>query len=363
MKWQSEESLCAAYLHMSLQSLDLICEIDNNILSIVLFYVCFEHDGGPVTLTQLEYIVAVERFKSFQKAAEACFVTQPTLSQQIQKVENLLGVMIFDRSKQPVVPTPVGEKIIQQARVVLKEASQIQTMIAEEQSTLTGTLRLGVIPTLAPFLLPRFIKKFGKNYPSLDLEVSEITTDQLVRALREDRLDLGLLVTPLEIEDIIEHPVYYEPLMIYTSPQHKLSELKKVSEKDLTLQDVYLLSEGHCFRDQVLNLCKARKASARKKLSFESGSLQTLKRLVDETDGYTILPELAAEDLVSGAEKSRLKMFSDPVPVREVSLVTHKAFNKNKMREALENEIRKALTTRFEPKKTEIVSLHSQGKK
>jgi LysR family hydrogen peroxide-inducible transcriptional activator len=316
-----------------------------------------------MTLTQLEYIVAVERLKSFQKAADACFVTQPTLSQQVQKIENLLGVMIFDRSKQPAVPTPMGEKIIAQARTILQEANKIKSMISEEQFSVTGVLRLGIIPTLAPFLLPRFIRKMNKNFPGVDFEISEVPTELLVKGLREDRLDVGLLVTPLHHEDLIEKPVYYEPLFIYTSPDHRLNELKKINEKELSQSDVYLLSEGHCFRDQVLNLCRVRKGVGRRKVSFESGSLQTLKRLVDETDGYTILPELAAEDLLSAGEKNRLKPFADPVPVREISLVTHKSFVKAKMLEALESEIKKALPVRTEPKKREIVAVQHQGKK
>ena len=170
-------------------------------------------------------------------------------------------------------------------------------------------------------------------------------------------------MTPLHHEDLIERSVYFEPLFIYASPEHRFNELKKINEKELTLNDVYLLSEGHCFRDQVLNLCRVRKGPGRRKVTFESGSLQTLKRLVDETDGYTILPELAAEDLLSASEKSRLKPFAEPVPVREISLVTHRSFVKTKMLEALESEIKKALPNRTEPKKKEIVAVQHQGKK
>lgn len=313
-----------------------------------------------MTLTQLEYIVAVDRLKSFQKAAEACFVTQPTLSQQVQKLEGLLGILIFDRSKQPTTPTPIGQKIISQARIALKEAQAIKTMIADEQSTVSGELRLGVIPTLAPFLLPRFIKKLTKNYPDIDLKINEVPTEQLVKSLKEDRLDVGLLVTPLHFEDILEQPVFYEPLYVYTSPDHELLKSNKISEKELSSQDVYLLSEGHCFRDQVLNLCRLKKHSQRKSVSFESGSLQTLKRLVDETNGYTILPELAAEDLLSTSDRQRLISFYDPVPVREISLVTHKTFIKAKMRNVLEAEIKKALKDFSSPKKKDIIEIQSK---
>lgn len=311
-----------------------------------------------MTLVQMEYLVAVDRLRNFQKAADACFVTQPTLSQQIQKAEHLLGVMIFDRSKQPIEPTPVGKAILNQIRQVLRESEKIKMMIQEEQSQVVGDLRLGIIPTLAPFLLPRFIRKFSEKYPAIRLYIEEKTTEDIVSLLREDKLDLGLLVSPLHFDDIIEQPLFLEELFIYASPGHAHLKTQKVQERTLAPNDVYLLSEGHCFRDQVLNLCRAKGSKVKRGINFESGSLQTLKRLVDETSGYTILPRLAVDDMLSKAERERLRPFTEPVPSREVSLVSHKGFIKTKMAESLATEIQssvKGLT--LEGKKTSIVEM------
>ena len=313
-----------------------------------------------MTLIQMEYLVAVDRLRNFQKAADATFVTQPTLSQQIQKAENGLGVMIFDRSKQPVEPTPVGKIILDQIRNVLRESEKIKFIIEEEQSAVSGLLRLGIIPTLAPFLLPRFIRKFTDRYPAVSLQIEELTTEQIIAAVRADKLDLALLVTPLHHADIVETPLFLEEMFIYASPGHPHLKNQKVQERTLAPNDVYLLSEGHCFRDQVLNLCRAKGSKFKRNIIFESGSLQTLKRLVDETSGYTILPRLAADDLLSKSEFDRLRPFAEPVPVREVSLISHKGFIKTKMADSLAEEIQKCVKglTR-ESKKTSVIEIGS----
>lgn len=316
-----------------------------------------------MTLTQLQYIVAVDRLRSFQAAAKECFVTQPTLSQQVQKLEELLGVMIFDRSRQPVAPTPVGERILAQAREVLRDAEKIKSLIREDQETVMGDLRVGIIPTLAPFLLPRFIGHFRKTYPGVHLSIEEMRTADIVQALSEDRMDVGLLVTPLEQQGLEEIPLFYEPFLIYASPGHTLLKNKKVQEKDLSLADVFLLAEGHCFRSQVLNLCRTRsgkgKVGGGRAIEFESGSLQTLKRMVDEIPGYTFLPSLAAEDLLTAREREQLREFGDPAPVREVSLVVHKSFIKRKMVEALKAEIIRAVPKDQleKPKRKQVVEI------
>ncbi len=313
-----------------------------------------------MTLVQMEYLIAVDRLRNFQKAADATFVTQPTLSQQIQKAENGLGVMIFDRSKQPVEPTAVGRLILDQIRIVLREAEKIKSMIEEEQSTVSGLLRLGIIPTLAPFLLPRFIRKFTERYPSITLQIEELTTERIVDAIRADKLDLALLVTPLHHSDIVERSLFLEEMFIYASPGHPHLKNQKVHERTLAPNDVYLLSEGHCFRDQVLNLCRAKGSKFKRNIVFESGSLQTLKRLVDETSGYTILPRLAADDLLAKDEHDRLRPFAEPVPVREVSLISHIGFVKSKMADALADEIAKSVKgLTQESKKTSVIGIGS----
>lgn len=293
-----------------------------------------------MTLTQLSYIVAVAQYRNFGAAAEASFVTQPTLSMQIQKLEEELGVVIFDRSHQPVRATAVGEQILNQVRIVLAEAQKIRDLTTSEQSEVKGSITIGVIPTLSPYVLPRFIRSFAKKYPEAQVTVEELQTQQIIERMAMDQLDVGLLVTPLHHSAIIEHPLFYEPFMLYLSPKHPLSSEKKIREKDLSSQDIWLLTEGHCFRDQVLNLCGDRKRTGKGTLRFESGNLETLKKMVDQGDGYTLLPLLAALEVEEGPHKKQLKEFQAPVPTREVSLVHSKLYKKRAVIDALIAEIR-----------------------
>jgi len=298
-----------------------------------------------MTLTQLSYIVAVAHHRNFGAAAEASHVTQPTLSMQVQKLEEELGVIIFDRSQQPIRTTAVGEQIVHQARVVLAEAQKIQELTAQEQNDVAGPISIGVIPTLSPYVLPLFIRHFSDRYPKAEVSVEELQTQQIVERLKNDTLDVGLLVTPLHNTNVVEHPIFYEPFLLYVSPKHKLLAEKKVKEKDLSPNDVWLLSEGHCFRDQVLNLCGDRKRvkPGTHNLRFESGNLETLKKMVDQGEGYTLLPLLAARDIEDGPKKKQLKEFQAPVPTREVSLVHSKLYKKRATVDALLAAIRAAL--------------------
>jgi LysR family hydrogen peroxide-inducible transcriptional activator len=296
-----------------------------------------------MTLTQLSYLVAVAQHRNFGAAAEASFITQPTLSMQIQKLEEELGVLVFDRSQQPIRSTAVGEQIIAQARIVLAEAQKIRDLTAAEQNDVTGPISIGVIPTLSPYVLPLFIQKFTEMYPRADVIVEELQTQQIVDRLKNDQLDIGLLVTPLHNPAIVEHALFYEPFLLYVSPRHPLSSAKLVKEKDLSSKDIWLLTEGHCFRDQVINLCGERARSTkgqRSNLRFESGNLETLKKMVDQGEGYTLLPLLAAHDVPEGIRKKQLKEFQAPVPTREVSLVHNKLYKKRATVDALISLIR-----------------------
>jgi LysR family hydrogen peroxide-inducible transcriptional activator len=291
-----------------------------------------------MTLTQLSYLVAVAQYRNFGAAAESCFITQPTLSMQIQKIEEELGVVVFDRSQQPIRATAVGEQIIAQARIVLSEAQKIRDLTTAEQNDVRGPISIGVIPTLSPYVLPLFIQKFIDTYPRAEVSIEELQTQQIVDRLKSDQLDVGLLVTPLHNTAVIEHPLFYEPFLLYVSPRHPLSAAKQVREKDLSTKDIWLLSEGHCFRDQVINLCGERARSVRghrTNLRFESGNLETLKKMVDQGDGYTLLPLLAARDVPEGVRKKQLKEFQAPVPTREVSLVHSKLYKKRATIDAL----------------------------
>lgn len=292
-----------------------------------------------MTLIQLEYIVAVDTYRHFAKAAEKCFITQPTLSMQIQKLEDSLGVIIFDRSKHPVIPTEIGQTIIKQARVVLNESKKIQEIIDDEKHELVGEIRLGVIPTLSPYLLPLFINTFVEKYPRVNVQVEEFLTSQIIEKLRNDLLDIGLVVTPLKEQGIIEKPLFYEEFYAYVSSLHPLSSQQVLTTHDINVNDLWLLNEGHCFREQALNLCGAYQKKPRNEhFRYESGSLEALRKIVDQRKGLTLLPELAVYDLTV-KNKQKLRPFVAPAPVREVSLIMHRNFLKRKIVEALFKEI------------------------
>lgn len=294
-----------------------------------------------ITLTQLSYIAAVSQTRNFGLAAKACFVSQPTLSMQIQKLEEDLGVILFDRSKKPVEPTVIGQKIVDQAQIVLQEVRRIDELIKAEKGEISGDFKLGIIPTLAPYLLPLFLEKFTTNYPRVNLIVEELQTQQITQKLNEDRIDAGILVTPLNCKGIVERPVFHEPFVAYLSTNHPLQSLTEVSDKDLSLDDLWLLNEGHCFRDQAIEICKKTRGKnvKRKNLVFESGNLETLKRLVDKKFGYTLLPALAILGMPATEQKKKIRVFKSPVPIREVSIVYSRSYLKKSIIEALYKEV------------------------
>jgi LysR family transcriptional regulator, hydrogen peroxide-inducible genes activator len=292
-----------------------------------------------MTLTQLEYIVAVANEQHFARAAAQCFVTQPTLSMQIQKLEEEIGIKIFDRNKQPVLPTEAGIEIIAQARKVLAERDAFQDVIQIQKGVLQGQLSVGIIPTLAPYLLPLFVTSFTKRYPGVKLVVSELTTDVIIKRLKEGRIDGGLLVTPLQEPGIQEDPLFYEELLAYVSRSNAAYKKNYVLAKDIDPNKLWLLEEGHCFRSQIVNLCELRKASREgSHFEYEAGSIETLRRMVDMGDGITIIPELATLDMPS-RQQSHLRYFKAPVPMREVSLVTHRNYVKHRLLKALKETI------------------------
>ncbi|GAA4852612.1 hydrogen peroxide-inducible genes activator [Algivirga pacifica] len=295
-----------------------------------------------ITLTQLEYLIAVEQHGSFSNAAEASFVTQPTLSMQIKKLEEFLGVTIFDRSKHPVTPTKVGKPIITQAYQIVREAKKIKDIVDQHKGIIGGELRVGIIPTLAPYLLPRFAGALVKEYQDVSLVVKEWQTEEILSALKNDRIDVGILVTPLKENGIQEMPLFYEELRVYTSKAHPFENQLEVDVADLQSPDIWLLSSGHCFRDQVINLCSESKDKMTNNLpiAYESGSLETLRKLVDKEGGFTLLPELAIDEFDEEGQE-RIRTFKDTRPVREVSLVYSKDFAKQSLLEALKKVIQK----------------------
>ena len=290
-----------------------------------------------MTLTQLEYIIALDTHRHFAQAADHCFVTQPTLSMQIQKLEEELGVKIFDRTKQPVIPTETGAGIIAQARITLQEAGMIKEIVDSRKHILSGELRIGIIPTLAPYLLPPLYKCMREKYPELHLVIKESITEELVHELRNNRLDCGLVVTPLKDPSIKEDVIFYEELFVYVSARNALKDKKYVLASDIDPNQLWILEEGHCFRSQVLNLCELRKTNDFR-FRYETGNIETLRRMVDKSDGITILPELAVMEFNKAALKL-VKKLKRPAPAREVSIVTHRDHLKSRLIKTLRDEI------------------------
>jgi LysR family hydrogen peroxide-inducible transcriptional activator len=308
-----------------------------------------------MTLVQLEYIVAVDTYRSFVAAAEKCFVTQPTLSMQIQKLEESLGVKIFDRSRQPVVPTEVGLKIIEQARIVLMESKKINEILQEKKGELEGELRVGVIPTVAPYLLPDVITAFLKKYPKVKLQIWEYTTERIVHELKQGLLDCGILSTPLTESNIVETPIFYETFVAYVSEKSNLYQKKVLSTDDIGEEKLWLLNEGHCMRGQVLNICNYKhNYGLEGTFEYNTGSVETLKRMVDINSGITILPELSIMSY-NEDELAHVRYFKAPEPVREISVVTTQNFVKKQAVNTLINEVLEIVPDRFKSKKKKEV--------
>lgn len=309
-----------------------------------------------MTLTQLEYIVAVDTHRHFAQAAEACFVTQPTLSMQIQKLEEELDVKIFDRTKQPVIPTETGALIIAQARVALRESNRIVELVEHQKGTMTGELRIGIIPTLAPYLLPQLFREMRARYPQLNLIIRETITEEIINELKHNRLDCGLVVTPLNDTAISEDVLFYEELFVYVSRKNALYNKRYVLAADINPNELWLLEEGHCFRSQVLNLCELQRRNDIQ-FRYETGNIETLKRMVENTEGITILPELAIKEF-SKSQLKLVKRLQAPSPAREVSLVTHRDHIKMKhlaiLREQILNMVPKAMQKLHNKKIVEI---------
>lgn len=314
------------------------------------------------SITQLEYIWAVYKHGHFAKAAEACSVTQPTLSMQVQKLEDDLGVIIFDRSKKPILLTDVGKKIIEQIQTVLFEAKKIESIISQSESmTVQGELIVGVIPTIAPYLLPLMLPVLEKSYPELKLKIMELQTSRIIEQLSNDEIDVGILATPLNLPKVIEIPLYYEPFLVLSNKDNALSKMKKVKYSNLTSEDVWLLEEGHCLRNQVLDICSLKPNKLIKRnFQFESGSLETLKRLVNSYGGYTLIPQLASEEI---GLNTQVTAFERPIPSREVGLVYQRAHYKETLIETLSEAILKSIPeeiSRIRQKDLDVIGIEKK---
>lgn len=291
-----------------------------------------------MTITQLYYVLSVAENQNFTKAAEKCFVTQPTLSMQIQKLEEQLDVQIFDRSKKPIELTAVGKKIVDQARNIVNESYRIQDIVDQQKGYIGGFFKLGIIPTVMPTLLPMFLKEFTKKYPKVHLKIEELTTEDIITKLKEGHLDAAIAATPLEDLSIRERVLYYEPFVSYIPKGHRLHNGEKINTSDLDINDMLLLEDGHCFRDGVINLCKVLKKNTEDSFQIESGSIETLIKLSNEGLGMTLLPYLHTLD-VKTEEEINLHYFNAPSPAREVSILYHRSELKMQIIEALQDVI------------------------
>ncbi|MBL7699344.1 MAG: LysR family transcriptional regulator [Chitinophagaceae bacterium] len=310
-----------------------------------------------MTIVQLQYAVAVDNLRHFADAAEHCHVTQPTLSMQLHKLEQELGVKLFDRSKQPVIPTENGKEVIAQARRILAEVDELQNIVDKKHGPHTGELKVGIIPTLAPYLLPLFVQSFTQKYPRVKLIVHEMTTEIIISRLREGRLDVAILVTPLNEKGITEQVLFYEKLIAYVSKKNSLYKKQYLLSKDIDPRKLWLLEEGHCFRSQIMNLCELQKAGKENSFfEYEAGSIETLRRMVELNDGITILPELATVDL-RPSQLQLLREFRKPTPIREVSLVVHRDFVKKKLVEIFKEEIIASIPESIKSNKGEVVPI------
>ena len=291
-----------------------------------------------MTITQLKYVLAVAEYKNFTLAAEKCFVTQPTLSMQIQKVEEELGIQIFDRTKKPIQLTEIGQKIVNQSKNIVNEADRIQDIVDQQKGFIGGEFRLGIIPTIMPTLLPMFLNNFIKKYPKVKLIIEELHTQDIIFKLNNGHLDAAIAATPLEEEKIKEVVLFYEPFVAYIPENHNNFSKKEIEISDLNLDEILLLQDGHCFRDSILNLCKNNTNLEHNHFQLESGSFETLIKLADEGLGTTLLPYLHTLDLKE-KDQTKLRHFVEPKPAREVSLIYPKNELKIHIIDALRNTI------------------------
>ena len=275
-----------------------------------------------MTLTQLQYTLAVAEEGNFTQAAEKCFVTQPTLSMQVQKLEEELAVKLFNRRTKPISLTTIGEKIIDQAKIILKEAKRMDDIVSMERGIVGGNFRLGIIPTIMPTLLPLFLNTFIKKFPKVNLKIEELNTAAIVEELKNGKLDAGIAASPLEDSKLIEKPLYYEPFVGYIPQSHPLSKLKSLNPSDLEKMDVLVLEDGHCFREHVLKLCQT--PNPTNSFNLKSGSFETLIHLANDGLGMTLLPYLQTRNL-SPKNKENLRPFESPEPAREISLIYSKS--------------------------------------
>ena len=306
-----------------------------------------------MTITQLKYTLAVAEHGNFTTASEKCFVTQPTLSMQVQKLEEELGVTIFNRSTKPLQVTEVGEKVLNQARKIIEESTRMNDVISEEKGIIGGTLKVGIIPTVTSTLLPLFLNIFTKKHKNVDLKIEEFNTETIVQKLEDNSIDCAIAATPLSNDKVIERPLYYEPFVAYVPKHHSLSGNKYLEIDDLTNGDLLILQDGHCFRNQVLNLCSLEDLN--KQYELKSGSFETLINLSNNGPWMTIIPYLHSNNL-SPKNIENIIPFQDPAPAREISMIYSKSQLKLPVINALMSNISSVIRGQIKYNDIKIVS-------
>jgi len=306
-----------------------------------------------MTITQLRYTLAVAKHGNFTVASEKCFVTQPTLSMQIQKLEEELGVIIFNRSTKPLRITEVGEKVLIQARKIVEESSRMNDIVSEEKGIIGGTLKVGIIPTVSPTLLPLFLNSFVKKNKNIDLKIEEYTTGSMFEKINNGDIDCAIAATPLKDENIIENPLYYEPFIAYVPQHHGLSGRKSLDIENLEDSNLLILEDGHCFRNQILNLCSIKDLN--KQFELKSGNFETLINLSNNGPWMTILPYLHSKFLSDSSKKNLIK-FNDPIPAREISIIYSKTQLKLPIINALKATISKVIRGQIEYNDVKVMS-------
>lgn len=294
-----------------------------------------------MNIQQLEYILAVDSYRHFAKAAEHCRVTQPTLSMMIQKLEDELGIKLFDRNLQPVRPTPAGKKVIEQARNVLYQASLIKDIVNEEEQSLKGTFRLAVLPTIAPYLLPRFFQKMAEKNPDMDIRVLEMKTAPTMNALLNGEIDAAIIANQPVESQLQGDILYYEQFFGYVARNESIFKKDMIRTADISDERLWLLDEGHCFRDQLMRFCQMEKVKIRQ-AAYRLGSLETFMRMVESGNGITFIPELATLQL-SKEQTELVRPFAIPKPTREIVFVTRKDFIRHTLAGILIENIKKSV--------------------
>ena len=309
-----------------------------------------------MNLQQIEYLLAINKYRSFSKAAENIFVTQPALTIQIKRLEEELGVELFDRNKKPLETTEIGERIIEQARFLQKNIEKLPDIVSEFKRELSGNLRIGIIPTVSPYLVPKFVNQFIEKFPEVNLHFTELITEDILERLEEGTIDAGIIVTPFPMKNMTVFPLYYEEFFLYVSDKHSLIERKNIRVSELNLQDLWLLEEGNCFRNQVINICRREdECKSKWKFGYESLSIDSLLKIVNGSKGITVIPELALDDIPASG-KNKVKKFLGYHPVREVSLIVEKTFLKKNLIEGLTEIIIKSMPKKMKEKHGELIS-------